>query len=414
MSAGPFAILPKVRKGALNMMKQKTAGRLAALMLATVMMWQGCPQVFAETAAPGSAVPLVQNNKNETQSDANSLERVDEALEKALNYLDQVTVDPGANGGQGEWSVLSLARNDRLSEETREIYLENLKARAQEKNGVLSTRKYTEYSRTILVLTALGENPQSFAGYDFAAPLEEFENVCAQGINGPIWALLALDSGNYEFCAENSSKVQGEKTTRDGLIDYILEHKLADGGWSFFEKPDDMTAMAIQALVPYYNRAEVKQAVDDAVDLLSTMQEEDGGFGLSGGAESISQVMIALAALNPNLLQDERFVKNGNTLLDALLRYQTEDGSFRHRLDGKADGIATDQATLALTAYQRAMCGKSGLYDMSNAQKEQSANAQQQKQENWAFVLVGGCLCVASCAMLGRRKRKEDVDAKKP
>ena len=62
-------------------------------------------------------------------------------------------------------------------------------------------------------------------------------------------------------------------------------------------------------------------------------------------------------------LDDSRFVKNGNTALDALLTYANADGSFRHTMDGDANEMATEQALYALAAVKLAESGKS-LYKM--------------------------------------------------
>jgi len=61
----------------------------------------------------------------------------------------------------------------------------------------LHERRYTDYSRVILGLTAAGYDPRAFAGYDLTLPLADFDKTIWQGINGPVFALIALDSGNY-------------------------------------------------------------------------------------------------------------------------------------------------------------------------------------------------------------------------
>lgn len=289
---------------------------------------------------------------------------MDAALTKALDYMSSVTTNPDVGTLNGEWTVLALARNNRLSESVKDAYLRNLSAKLEQTNGVLHRRKLTEYSRVILAMTSLKLDPTQAYGYNLLEPLKDFKKVCFQGINGPVWALIALDSNAYPMDGAEGT------TSRDMLIDYILKDALPGGGWGLGPVPDDMTPMAIQALAPYCDRPEVKSAVDAGLAVLSQIQDENGGFGLAGGSESISQVIIALAALDSNLFTDARFIKNGHTMMEALLRYQTEDGAFRHLLDGSADAMATDQATLALTAYQRAMQGKTFLYDMSDLNEQ--------------------------------------------
>ena len=95
-------------------------------------------------------------------------------------------------------------------------------------------------------------------------------------------------------------------------------------------------------------------------------QEENGGFVAydSESSESIAQVIVALTELGVSLT-DSRFVKSGNTLVSRLLEFRTENGAFRHILDGEEDVMATEQGFYALVAVSRAEQGKSTLYTMT-------------------------------------------------
>ena len=159
--------------------------------------------------------------------------------------------------------------------------------------------------------------------------------------------------------------------TREKLIQAILDAQLSDGGWAFSgdEADVDMTAMAIQALAPYYKTNEtVKTAVDKALDVLSRLQQADGGFasGDSANCESCAQVVVALTALGIDPLTDSRFIKNGVTMLDALASFYVTGGGFRHTANGDLDGMATEQGYYALAAYYRFANAQTRLYDMSD------------------------------------------------
>lgn len=95
--------------------------------------------------------------------------------------------------------------------------------------GVLHPRKYTEYSRVILALTAIGADPRDVAGYDLLVPLGDFERTIAQGVNGAAFALLALDAGEYEIPRNPAAATQA---TRQMYVDTILARQLPDGGWN--------------------------------------------------------------------------------------------------------------------------------------------------------------------------------------
>lgn len=289
---------------------------------------------------------------------AQRLSHAQQALNRALEYLQDTVTQPTVGSIGGEWAVLALAQNDCLDSSFKQSYLKNLQDRLDADHGVLSTRKSTEYARVVRLLAALGCDPVNFAGYNLLDPLTDLQFVCLQGINGPVWALLALDS-----CSLSMAQPEQYDASRQKLIGYLLAHQLPQGGWGFGTQLDDMNAMAIQALAPYYQRTDVKQAIDQALERMSLSQQEDGGFGQIGGAESNSQVILALTALGPDWAEDTRFVKNGNAVVDALLQYQKADGSFCHVLGGKSDSMATEQAVLALTAYcQKTQQEQAGWY----------------------------------------------------
>ena len=239
-----------------------------------------------------------------------------------------------------------------------------------EVSGVLSNNKYTEYSRVILAMTAIGADVTDVGGYNLLEKLADYNKVIFQGVNGPVWALIALDSYGYDIPVVSGVAVQ---TTREMLIDYLLDSQISDGGWNLtataLSSDVDITAMALQALAPYCNaNAEVQTAVDNAVAYLSSVQNEAGGYSSwdTANSESIAQVVVALTALNIDVRTDARFIKEGNTMLDALMQFYVEGGGFKHIVSGSRDGMATEQAYYALAAYFRYVESKTRLYDMSD------------------------------------------------
>lgn len=234
----------------------------------------------------------------------------------------------------------------------------------------MSDSKSTENSRMILALTSIGKDPTNVAGYDLLEPLADLDYVKSQGINGPIFALIALDSHDYEIPKAVAGKTQ---TTREALIDAILAAQLSDGGWNVNGNgaDADMTAMAIQALAPYYSsNAKVKSAIDDALNRLSQMQEANGGYTSWGtaNAESVAQVIVALTSLGIDPASDGRFIKNGYSTLDALISFYNDKGGFKHSQSDMtaSNGLATEQAYYALASWYRLKNGKTSLYDMSD------------------------------------------------
>lgn len=154
------------------------------------------------------------------------------------------------------------------------------------------------------------------------------------------------------------------------LINHILEEEVKGGGWSIYGAADtDVTAMAIQALAPYYKtNSAVKAAVDRGLTVLSNKQEADGGFGTWGTStsESCAQVVVALSAMGIDANTDKRFVKNGKSALQGLLNYAISTGGFKHVSNLGYDQMATEQGYYALTAYSRFKNGENSLYDMTD------------------------------------------------
>lgn len=291
-----------------------------------------------------------------------------EILVKTVAYLSASVPDPGVSSIGGEWAVIGLARNDSLPADYAASYYSNLVRTLRDAGGVLHRVKYTEYSRVVLALSSLGFDPTDVAGYDVLSPLGDFDQVCWQGVNGPIWALIALDSRGYDAPTAPDGKRQ---TTRDALIDAILESEISGGGWALSGSvPDvDLTAMALTSLAPYRaSRADVAAAVERGLSVLSSLQGEDGGYGDAGSAtsESCAQVVVALSALGIDPASDARFAKAGGSVFDALCAFAVPGGGFKHVADGEVNGMATEQGFYALVAYERLLSGKTSLFDMSD------------------------------------------------
>ena len=291
-----------------------------------------------------------------------------EVLAETAAYLSASVPDPGVSSIGGEWAVIGLARNGGLPADWASSYYTNLVRTLRDTGGVLHRVKYSEYSRVVLALSSLGFDPTDVAGYDVLSPLGDFDQVCWQGVNGPIWALIALDSRGYDAPAAPEGKRQ---TTRDALVDAILESEIAGGGWALSGSvPDvDLTAMALTSLSPYRaSRADVAAAVERGLSVLSSLQGEDGGFGDAGSAtsESCAQVVVALSALGIDPASDARFAKVGGSVLDALCAFAVPGGGFKHVADGEVNGMATEQGFYALVAYERLLSGKMSLFDMSD------------------------------------------------
>lgn len=287
--------------------------------------------------------------------------------ENTAKYVYNAVQNPTVSSIGGEWAVIGLARSGAdIPSEYYEKYYNNAEKYLNDCGGMLSSRKYTEYSRVILALTAIGKDPRNVDGYNLTVPLGDFETVNAQGINGAIWALIALDSGKYEILENKDAEVQA---SRKMYVDCIVGEQKESGGWAFgnMEEEADLTAMAICALANYRSDSKAEQAIQKALNFLSEIQTENGGYASWGSenSESAAQVLTALCTLGISP-EDARFVKNGKTVYDNLMSFSNEDGSFSHIKDGETNQMATEQALYALAALKRFNSKQSALYDMTD------------------------------------------------
>ncbi|WP_068775743.1 S-layer homology domain-containing protein [Paenibacillus sp. FJAT-26967] len=256
-------------------------------------------------------------------------------------------------GVDSDWEAMGLGRAGR---EIPASYVSKLTDQVTKANGTYS--RVTDYARTSLAITGIGLRATEFAGYNLIEKIYTSTNMTNQGNNGPIYSLLALDAGQYTIPA-------GAAWDREKLVNEIVSKQNADGGYGLGagKSDPDMTAVALTALSRYTDKAEVKTAGDRAVEWLAVNQNAKGGYASWGteNSESVSQAIIGLTSYGIDPTSD-RFKKNGISLLDNLISYRQSDGGFAHTLSGKTNGMATEQAYMALIAYDLFTKGEGGFY----------------------------------------------------
>lgn len=345
---------------------------------------------------------------------------------KSMSESNTLLGDPeylkGASSTETDWMALAMARFGYYDKSDKNYcymfdddsgyshYLAAMKMYVEttykQNNGMLNRVKATEWHRAAVTISALGGDPENVGSYNnnVINLIADGSYNCVvstgpgkQGINGWIWGLIALDTGVYNIPAD-------AKYSREEFITEILKMQLTDGvngneygGWvlgGYGSSSDvDITAMAVQALAPYYNddtkytyknelskkqvTKTVRQCVNEAVDRLGSMMNQNAGFTSwnTDNSESISQVIVALTSIGIDPAKDERFItSDGKTLLDGLLRFKTSNGGFCHVLNSGWNSMANDQATYALVSYWRFENRMRSLYDMrgeiSSAEKD--------------------------------------------
>lgn len=291
-----------------------------------------------------------------------------------------------------DWYAMSIARME--PDPDYPVYLDKLMVKVAElyRTGDKEKVPATDFHRIALTMLALGGDPRNIINGTEAQRIDLISDFTynrglttpldKQGISGLLWGLITLDAMQYEISA-------GGFYTRGGIILKILENQKPDGGFSLsgaYADPD-ITAMAVQALSPYYNSAEaykykrlydgagqehsVREAVDIALTRLSAMQKDTGDYSSWGNRNSQTgaQVMLALCCLGIDPQKDSRFIKKGATLMDGVMLYRMEDKGFANSLkipvsNSNSNSKSTEQILYTFIAMRRQMAGMRTLFDM--------------------------------------------------
>lgn len=284
---------------------------------------------------------------NETVGEAQSL--VDGIVDFKLSQTDSYSIQQWIDGTltenagrSSEWYVFSLSRCGDYDFST---YKKALSDYLSSDNRITASSAL----KCALVMASTGSVD------DFISETTD-SATGKQGVMSWIYGLHLLNNG-----------YGGNTITSDEAIKTLLELQKADGGWAVMGDigETDATAMALQALAPHYKENEaVKTATDKAIILLSERQLEGGDYASYGipNPESTGQVIVALTSLGIDPTADERFIKNGNNLIDGLKIYRNDDGSFSHEKGKEYNENATVQALYSLISYIRFSEGKTPLY----------------------------------------------------
>ena len=336
--------------------------RLLALLLTLVLVIPAYGQetLDALAAAQGcTAETLLQSDK----------------LTAGDSVSDWVAIAVSRTGTEGDTSAYRKA-------------LERYVTRMYREQGGLDRLRATEWQRTALTALALGADPTAFGRdkngrsvnlladgvYQFTAA----KSLGTQGLNGWIFGLIALDSARFAV-------PEDAVYTRAAILQALVAAQEPEGGFGLTvgNSDVDLTAMTLQALAPYQNSTvtytgtsgesvTIREVVRRALAWLSDQQTAEGDFISWDAAnlESTAQVIIALCSLGVDPATDARFVKNGISAVDGLMRYRLDDGTFRHILTDGSDVMATEQALLAQEAMERLSAARRSLYDFREEMPE--------------------------------------------
>lgn len=304
---------------------------------------------------------------------------IDTVLSKVRSYILSKDTKPDYSS---IWNVIGLKRSGLYVPESYiNLFYSNVIAYCESKDWQITRAKYSDYSKLILALTAIGVDARDVMGHNLLAYLSDYENVSRQGNNGTIWALIALKSNPAYEIPEDPSAVQ--QNSEELLVKKVVGMQCQDGGWTLMGTTgdSDMTGMAMQALASYYNKdgyEDVTVAIDKGLAWIEKNQLSSGGFGTMNTetSESVAQIITALCGVGIDCGEDVRFIKNGKWPMTGLFQYYMPEGGFMHvaadagnnggGAGGIIDGMATEQGLYATVAYRRFLDGETFLYDMSD------------------------------------------------
>ncbi|WP_404454755.1 DUF4430 domain-containing protein [Oceanobacillus kapialis] len=333
------------------------AGQEVNLKLSTYV-----PPEEEEEEAPNDETPT-EDTEEETEAPVDEApaavtkEQVQPNVNDVLSYMDNANIT--LNYGS-EWWVWGVAHTSRAIPDH---YVESIEALLDENKGEF--RSVFELEKVMIGLSAAGKDASSIHGYNLIDKLITHSWMEDPAINAAIYGLLAIDSTDYK----------GSADFRANLVQSILDKELNDGGWTYFgsEPSPDITGMALAALAPYQDDPEVKAAIERAVTYLSEGQDAAGGYDIAfnGGdsSESVSQAIIGLTAVGVDPTSSP-FTKEGGNLLQHLLKFKQADGGFSHLMDEASGGMSTQQALLALVAYQKLLDGSGSVYQFATPSEE--------------------------------------------
>ena len=338
--------------------------------------------VFASVTITVCAESSVLDTKNDILS--YELQKSDK--ESVQEWIDSVF--PTSFEGVSEWYVLGLSQTGDYD------FSAYARALVQYVNEKEITNPVTKQKYALALLAS---------GYssDFVQKTAD-ECVGKLGIMSYVYALHLAENG---FAPRNMDS--------KAIVGKLLEKELEGGGFpvtgSIFDV--DVTAMVLQALESFQNEENVSPVIERALTRLSEAQTENGGFINYGveNAESAAQIIIMMAALDIELT-DNRFVKNGNTVLDALLSFQCENGGFAHTIGAEAGAQPTAQAYLAFCALENgSFYGLNGLDDLSHIVYTPSSEAEEEEPTvSWriyALIVIGAAVILGWLLLIIFKKR---------
>ena len=239
----------------------------------------------------------------------------------------------------------------------------------------LGRASYTYAAGAVRAMQYLGMDPSDINGLDYIAPLTDTSKAA-------LTATLDFNSYLYDIASIDPEVWRSRGVDGDMLAEQFITRVLADQtldggfdgyyGYSVATAKEGETAIgqgsvpetisALSALASYRDKENVAAAIEAGLTYLSSVQLADGSFECWGDTPN-GAVTLSMLNLMDKLdisIDDERFVKNGNTVADAMRTFYVDGVGFisDFEVDVPLDGLDTlgyDDPTMGITSTVSAL-----------------------------------------------------------
>lgn len=347
------------------------------------------------------------------QDNSNIIKNVSGELNYIENYMKNNADDP--------WASLTMQK---LGLKGGETYIKDNASSII--SGELQYFSNADLEKLIMNLTAMGYTPYNFAGENLVSELLN-RNESGLLINDAAFALLTYNYANID---------ESYNLTKEKLISFILSKKVTYNengnkisGWTLSGSKinPDITGIVLNALAPYNDDShpQVKQAISDAVNGLSLIQNENGylsdNFGIFSESQSFAIMGLVSVGENP---EGPKFTKSKGDLVSALISFKGDNGQYKHDLSGSNNYMATEEAFRAFYALnQYKAVGKYNFYTSNitarnlpvyNYSAEASSDTQAKLPatgtvvDNNVIIVLGMLLLLLGAACTSVRRKKDN------
>ena len=208
---------------------------------------------------------------------------------------------------------------------------------------------YTYSAGAVRAMQYLDMDPSDINGLDYLAPLTNTDKAAptsSYDFNSYLEDIASIEpfvwrsrGVNGDVLAERFiTRVLADQTPDGGFDDYYGVN-VAQGHASSWRDDARYTAKTLTALASYRDKEYVAKAIEAGLEYLSSVQLADGSFANMSKETPDGEVTLAVLKMMEALdisLDDERFVKNGNTVADAMRTFYVDDVGFISNFEVKA------------------------------------------------------------------------------